>query len=256
MSLQTENATPIAKRRKNGVLSGLRSEDVALLAPHLQLLDLPRDHRLERRARTSDFVYFIERGVACAIVGESPGEGVEVGMIGREGFAGLAPVMGEVQSAYDTQMLAAGAAYRIPGAKMRDAMKARPSLQRAMHGYVYRFMLQAMRQAHVNARLCLDKRLVRWLLMMHDRVEGDDLQLTHDRLAALLGVRRAGVSVAAKKLERDGLISLHRGAIRIVERTRLEDACKDGYGPLDRQAMEMKTQAPFDRGPSGDSMPS
>jgi CRP-like cAMP-binding protein len=193
---------------------------------------------LERRGRACDFVYFMERGVACAIGDEPGAHGVEIGMIGREGFVGVSPVLDATHSPYDVQMLTAGAARRAPVALIREAMDESASLRHVISGYIHRLLLQAMREAQVNARATLEARLARWLLMMHDRVDGDELHLTHDRLAAMLGVRRAGVSVAAKKLERAGVILLHRGAIVIQNRKALEESSGGVYGGLDRQVRE------------------
>jgi CRP-like cAMP-binding protein len=235
---QAQLAPPSMMQTANAILSGLGPADTALLVPHIQLVELPRDHRPERRGRPSEFVYFLERGVACTLADEKAGHGVEVGMIGREGFVGICAVMGATPCAHDVQMLAAGAARRVPGSALRAAMDESATLRGAMLGYVYQFLLQAMREAQINARATLEARLARWLLMMHDRVDGDELQLTHDRLASMLGVRRAGVSVAAKKLERAGVIALHRGSIMIQDRKRLEESCGASYGAVDQHAAQ------------------
>ena len=213
------------------MLSALSDADQSLLTPYLQAVELPREQRLERRGRPAEFVYFIERGVACML---SDGHGVEVGMIGREGFVGVSAVLGATQCSHDVQVLAGGAARRVPASVMRAAMDDSQTLRKAMLGYVNQFMLMVMREAQINARVTLEARLARWLLMMHDRNEGDELRLTHDRLATMLGVRRAGVSVAAKKLERAGVMALHRGSIAIRSRDRLEECSAGAYGPQDR----------------------
>jgi CRP-like cAMP-binding protein len=225
----------------NAVLAALSTADMALLVPHLQTVDLARDHRLERRGRPPEFVYFLDRGVACKLGDEKASHGVEVGMIGREGFVGMAAVMGATPCVHDVQIIAAGAARRVPARALREAMDVSPALRQAILGYVYQFLLQAMRDAQVNALARLEARLARWLLMMHDRVDGEELHLTHDRLAKMLGVRRAGVSVAAKKLERGGIILLHRGAIIIQDRKRLEECCFGVYGAVDRPALQSGT---------------
>jgi CRP-like cAMP-binding protein len=223
---------------QNGILASLSSDDLALIAPDLQLVDLPRDQRLERAGRALDYVYFLERGFACMLTEEPGGLGVDIGMIGPEGFVGVSAALDATQSAHDVQMLAPGAARRAPASVLREAMNESASFRRAIRVYLHRFLLQVMREAQVNARATLDARLVRCLLMMHDRVEGDEIHLTHDRLATMLGVRRAGVSVAAKKLERAGTILLHRGAIIVQDRKRLEESAGGAYGPLDRPARE------------------
>ncbi len=222
---------------RNSILLALSDADSALLAPHLQLVELPREQRLERRGRVADHVYFIERGVACATAGDG---GVEVGMIGREGVVGVPTLLGAQLSPYDVQMITPGTARRTSVAAIRDAMNQSPSFRNAIGQYVLKLLLQVMREAQSNARATLDARVVRWLLMMHDRVDGDELHLTHERLAALLGVRRAGVSVAAKKLERTGVIALHRGAIVVRDRKRLEDGSAGAYITGDWETSETR----------------
>jgi len=222
---------------RNSVLATLNVDDAAWLTPHLQLVDLPREQPLERRGRVCDYIYFIERGVAYTIADGVRADGVEIGMIGREGFVGASAALGQTLSGHDVRTLVAGAARRAPASTVRELMDQSASFRKVVHGYVHSFLLQVMRAAQVNARATLEARLARWLLMMHDRVDGDDLQLTHDRLAAMLGVRRAGVSVAAKKLERAGIILLRRGSIVIQDRKRLEESSAGAYGAADWLAM-------------------
>lgn len=225
---------------QNSILASLSAADAGLLAPHFQLVDLPRDHRLERRGRPADYVYFLERGLACTLAEEGGGSGVEIGMVGREGCVGVSALLGAMHSPHNVQILAQGAARRIPVAALRDAMDERSTVRSAMMLYVHRLLLQSMREAQVNARATLEARLARWLLMMHDRADGDELHLTHDRLATMLGVRRAGVSVAAKKLERGGIIMLHRGSIVVCDRKKLEESSSGAYGALDKQMLEAR----------------
>ena len=219
--------------KSNSVLRALCAADFASLAPHLQAVDVQRDQRLEQRGRGCEFVYFIESGIACTLA-DDPKHGVEVGMTGREGFTGVPALLDARSSPYDVRMLTAGSAHRAPVAALKEAMRQSAELDRAVRAYVLRFMVQAMRQAQVNACVPLEPRLARWLLLMHDRTDGDELQLTHERLAALLGVRRAGVSVAAKKMEHAGLIVLHRGSILVRDRSRLEEASAGAYSSVDR----------------------
>jgi len=235
---QAQLETPARVITQNAVLAELGEDDLALIAPYLQLVELAREQRLERRGRPLEYVHFIERGIACGISDDLGGHGVEIGMIGREGVVGIQALLGGGCSPHDVQMLTPGAARRAPAARVREAMDDSASFRRAICSYVHNFLLQVMRAAQVNARATLESRLARWLLMMHDRVEGDELHVTHDKLASMLGVRRAGVSVAAKKLERSGVILLHRGAIMIQDRNALEENAHGAYGRADRNPPE------------------
>ncbi|HYD73987.1 MAG TPA: Crp/Fnr family transcriptional regulator [Candidatus Binatia bacterium] len=234
----TQVQTDTRANSQNAILAKLGGGDLALIAPHLQLVDLPRDQRLERRGRACEYVYFIERGLACTIADDIGGHGVEIGMIGREGFVGVSAMLDAAHSAHDVQMLAPGAARRAPAAAVRELLEESSVFRKVIQAYVHRLLLQVMREAQVNARATLEARLARWLLMMHDRVDGDELHLTHDRLATMLGVRRAGVSVAAKKLERGGIIMLHRGSIVVSDRKKLEESSAGTYSAFDKQVCE------------------
>lgn len=205
-----------------------------MLAPGLTLVDLTREQHLQRRGGAAEFVYFLEGGVACTFADDAGRHGVEIGMIGREGFAGVFAVLGATHNACDVYMQSPGAAHRISAAVLRAAMDESSALRQAMLDYVHEFLVHIMREAHINARATLEARLARLLLMMHDRLDGDELHLTHDRLASMLGVRRAGVSVAAKKLERGGVIALHRGSIMVRDRSKLEEGAGGVYGATDR----------------------
>jgi len=232
MLTQAQTEARAAVNSQNAVVASLAGNDLALIAPHLQLVEVPREHRLERRGRAAEFVYFIERGVACTMA--DGGHSVEIAMVGREGFVGVSAVLGATHSPHDVQMLSGGSARRAPISAIRELMEESSSFRKAIHQYANRLLLQVMREAHVNARAPLEARLARWLLMMHDRLDGDELHLTHDRLAAMLGVRRAGVSVAAKKLERGGIVMLHRGTIAVCDRTKLEESSAGWYSAFDR----------------------
>jgi CRP-like cAMP-binding protein len=130
----------------------------------------------------------------------------------------------------ETMVQSAGAAMRLPGKSLRKMMAASESFTATLLRYVNVFMVQGSQTALANGRGRLDERLARWLLMWHDRVLEDDLLITHEFLALLLGVRRQGVTVALHDLEGKGLIRSARSHIRILDRDGLQEAANGFYG--------------------------
>ena len=130
--------------------------------------------------------------------------------------------MGYQRASHDTYVQAAGKTQRIRAAKLREADERSNTLHRAMLRYAHAYLLQTTATALANGRSKIEKRLARWLLMADDRIDGDQLPLTHEFLSLMLGVRRPGVTMALQALERTRLISRKRGNILILNRKGLE----------------------------------
>jgi CRP-like cAMP-binding protein len=214
----------------NRILARLDAGDARLLTPHLQPVDLPVLRQLERRDRRTDFVYFIDSGFASVVADGGSSRSVEVGLIGREGMTGLAMLMGSDRSPNDTYMQAGGSGRRIAVAKLQEAIEKSVSLQRTLLQWCHIFVIQTGQTALTNARSKIEDRLARWLLMAHDRLDSDRIELTHEFLSTMLGVRRAGVTVAIRLLENRGLIQAKRRGIFVVDRVGLKQASNGGYG--------------------------
>ena len=151
-------------------------------------------------------------------------------MIGREGMTGLAIVLGTDRTPNETYVQNAGAGHRMPATSLRTAIAQSASLQQLLLLYAHTFMIQATHTAKANARNTLEERLARWLLMAHDRLENDDLVITHEFLSIMLGVRRPGVTIAISLLEKRGLLASHRGVITIYDRAGLRQTANGAYG--------------------------
>jgi CRP-like cAMP-binding protein len=156
-------------------------------------------------------IYFMEAGFASVVAVQAKETKVEVGLIGREGMTGLSIVFGDHKTPHETYMQAAGHGQRINATKLRKATEASPSLLGLFLKFAQAFMVQTAHTAIANARAKIDVRLARWILMAHDRLDGNKLPLTHEFLSLMLGVRRAGVTETLHALESQGLIVL-RGA--------------------------------------------
>jgi CRP-like cAMP-binding protein len=173
--------------------------------------------------------YFLEQGLASVIAIGNNGHRMEVGIIGREGMTGLSVVTGHDRSPNETFIQVQGTGSRIRG-KLREGMQKSRSLHGTLLNYVHAFMIQTAHTALSNGAATVEQRLARWLLMAQDRLGGDEIPLTHEFLSLMLGVRRAGVTVALNQLDRKGFIRLLRGRIQIVDRDGLIGSANGSYG--------------------------
>jgi CRP-like cAMP-binding protein len=204
--------------------------DLASLLPHLQLVAMPLLMEMERPNRRIETVYFMEAGIASVVAVRPDKTKVEVGLIGPEGMSGTAVILGGDQSPHSTYIQAAGEGRRIAADELREAMKASESLRTMLLKFVQVFMVQTAHTAIANARAHIDQRLARWLLMAHDRTGDNTLPLTHEFLSLMLGVRRAGVTMALQSLKRQKLIDSGRNQIVILNRKGIERAAGGSYG--------------------------
>jgi len=175
-------------------------------------------------------IYFVEDGMVSVVGTTEPNHRIEVGMIGFEGMTGTAVLLGEDRSANESVVQSAGEAFRISTLDLRVAMLQHPRLAALFQRYTNVFMTQCSQTAVANGRGLLGERLARWILMWHDRAAQDGLVVTHEFLALLLGVRRAGVTVALHILEGESLIKASRTLIKVLDRNGLKAAAKGFYG--------------------------
>ncbi len=183
-----------SKPQRNLLLARLAPKDLEALRPHLVALDLPLRFALEKPGRAIENVFFPETGIASVVAIQSNDTRVEVGLIGCEGMSGVAVILGNHQSPNETYMQVAGDGQRIATETLRAIAAKNPGMQKIFLKYVQAFMTQTTHTAICNARNHLDERLARWILMAHDRVARTTIPLTHEFLALMLGVRRAGVT--------------------------------------------------------------
>jgi CRP-like cAMP-binding protein len=169
-------------------------------------------------------VWFVREGVGSMIATEQEGGSVEVGTIGCEGFVGLPVLHGVDSMPYRVIVQIAGDAWRMSADAFRRAIDARAPFRHICLRFAQYFSDQVAQSVACNRLHTLEERCARWLLMTHDRVIGDQYELTQEFLALMLGVRRAGVSVAMGVLQREGIVNYVRGRVSIIDRPRLEEA--------------------------------
>jgi CRP-like cAMP-binding protein len=215
---------------RNKLLRALRGDNLELLMPHLSPIKLATRDEIEAPNKSIKAIVFPESGIVSVVARGSHRKQLEVGLIGCEGMTGLTVVMGNDRSPHQVYVQVPGAGQQIASDDLREAMRESPSIRDTMLHFAQSFLIQATHTALSNGSAKLEERLARWLLMAHDRIDGDELPLIHDFLALMLGVRRPGVTLAIHSLEGRGVIEHSRGIIKVIDRKGLEAIANACYG--------------------------
>jgi CRP-like cAMP-binding protein len=211
---------------QNKILAALPREDYERLAGTFEPISRALGDVLFRPGEVLSHVFFPTSCVVSLLTQLEDGRGLEVGLVGREGLAGVAPLLGVDHEMKVANVQAAGEAVRMKVSTLREEFARGGAMRDLLMGYVHALMVQISQSAACTALHHVEGRLARWLLMFQDRVETDELHLTHEFMANMLGIRRAGVSEVAYKLQERGLINYQRGRILILDRKALEEfAC-------------------------------
>lgn len=217
----------------NLLISSMQESDAASLKPFLVRVALGHREVLAEADVPMEYVYFLEDGVASVVNTFEDGSESESGVFGLEGTS---VVLGVNQAPTRIYMQVDGThALRIKVGDMLNAIRDIPAFSVILQHYTQVSAIQAGNTAAVNARFEIRRRLARWLLMCHDRVSGDRLNLTHESLSIMLGVRRSGVTVAMQAIEKMGLIQTERGLLDIVNRAGLERLAGSAYGTTEKE---------------------
>ncbi|HSD96713.1 MAG TPA: Crp/Fnr family transcriptional regulator [Sulfuricaulis sp.] len=211
-------------RATNSVLRALSPVDNKRLLAHSEQVDLTYGDILCEPGKQIRYVYFPNDGIISLLTPLDGHDSAEVGLVGREGMAGMALFLGVSVSPVRMLVQGTGTATRMKAVSFRKELKRNPVLQLELGHYLYAFMAQVTQTAACNRHHQLGERLARWLLMTHDRVQSNEYHLTQEFLAHMLGVRRVGVTRAAGLLQDKKLISYRRGNITILNRKGLERA--------------------------------
>jgi CRP-like cAMP-binding protein len=217
---------------RNRILRSLPEQDLALLQPLASPINLNFRPRLQSANRRVKDVYFLDSGMASVVaVAQGSGSQTEVGLIGCEGFVGLPIVLRAERSPCEIFIQVEGrgvcmSAYDFCSSPLQKS----EALQDAALRFAHVFGVQMAYTALANAHGKVEERLARWLLMAQDRIADDELLLTHEFLALMLGVRRAGVTVALQHFVQSGLIETARGCVVIKDRDGLEESANGLYG--------------------------
>lgn len=220
----------------NHLLATLSPGDIDKLRPHLQRIALPQGRTLHKAHAPIDHVYFPELGVVSLVKPLKDGTTIEVGLMGREGMTGAMVLIGADSTPLEAVAQMPGSAWRLPTSSLQETIDRHAEFRDALLRFARALLLQIYQSAACNGRHTLEQRLARWLLMVHDRVDSDELPLKHEFVAVLLGIRRAGVSVAFTGFKTAGLVAARHGCIVVLDRRGLETAACECYQAIIEQS--------------------
>jgi CRP-like cAMP-binding protein len=228
-------AGPAQTDVQNWLLRALPREAFSLVGPHLRQIETPKGMTVFEPDQPLRQGFFFESGLGSVIVEVASGQAVEIGLYGVDGFGGIPLILRSGQSPHRLEMQIGGSAWIMPADAFESVLGISLHFRTTMLRYVQFFMLQSGQTCLSNALRPIEERLARWLLMSHDRLPDDEVPLTHDYLAIMLGASRTTVTFALGGLAQRGAIRTARGMVAITDRPLLERIVGDGYGLPERE---------------------
>jgi CRP-like cAMP-binding protein len=220
------------KQVTNKVLLATPDNEFELMRPDLAYIDLPGHLSLHEPTQNIEFAYFPNRGMVSQVVVTKDGRTVEVGVVGNEGYVGAGLAVGLSRSSVREIIQVAGDGFRVMGNALERILRTAPQFQVILNRHTGLQGMQVAQTAACNRLHDIQQRLSRWLLMTQDRVKLGVLPITHDFIATMMGTDRSTVSLAAGVLQKKGIIDYVRGAVKIVNRRKLEKSACECYGVI------------------------
>ena len=227
-----ERTNAAGKPVSNLILLSISDSDYISLRPHLEYVSLPNHLVLHEAGEKLEFAYFPNRGLISLVVVMKDGRRAEAGIVGNEGFTGTLAAVGLSRSPPQAVVQITGDGFRVEVGALQNTLESAPQLQLMLTRYAAIRGMQVAQTAACNRLHDTEQRLARWLLMTQDRVDSGSLHITHDFLATMLGTNRPTVSLAAGVLQRKELIEYTPGAVKIMNRKKLEHAACECYGVI------------------------
>ena len=242
--MKEQNPAKVVNRKvANSLLAGLPSKNYQRLLSGLELVELKFGEVLYESGQKIRYVYFPGNSLVSLLTVVDGRMALEVGMVGREGLVGLPLALGADVSPVRALVQGGGMAMRMTSARFAKEIRRSPQLQQGVNRYANALMAQVSQTAACNRFHVVVARLARWLLMTRDRVRSGEFRLTHEFLAHMLGVRRVGVTTAARTLQARKLIDYNRGQIRILDHKGLEAAACECYSLVNAKGNGANTPA-------------
>jgi len=227
--------------QQNRLLGALSAEERDRLYPHLRLVPLPLGKVLYESGDVMRHVYFPTNSIVSLLYVLADGASAELSVVGNEGLIGVALFMGGETTPSRAIVQSAGHAYRLIGQQLKDEFHRNGELQLLLLRYTQALITQMAQTAVCNRHHSVDQQLCRWLLLSLDRLSSNQLTMTQELIAHMLGVRREGVTEAAGKLHKLGVIEYRRGKITVLDRPRLEQLCCECYAVVKKETDRLLT---------------
>lgn len=208
--------------KQNLILAALPAQDYERMLPDLELVPMPLGWTMSESGDHVNFLHFPTTGIVSLIYDLENGSKSEIALVGNEGMVGISIFMGGDSMPSSTEVQSAGSAYRLSRKVMKREFALGGQLQHLALLYTQALISQTAQTAVCNQHHSLDQQLCRWLLMSLDRLHENELVITQELIANLLGVRRESITEAAGKLQKDGLITYSRGLIKVLDRPKIE----------------------------------
>jgi len=221
--------------RANHLLAVLPEVEWARLAPQLVLVDLPLGTVIYESGDRLDHVYFPTTSIISLLYVMENGASAEIAIVGNEGIVGIALFMGGETTPSRAIVQSAGSAYRLSTVAMKEEFNRAGPTQRLLLRYTQALITQMAQTAVCNRHHSVEQQLCRWLLLSIDRLPTNELRMTQELIANMLGVRRSGVTEAALKLQNAGLIRYRHGHIEVLDRPGLELRVCECYAVVKRE---------------------
>lgn len=219
----------------NHLLAALPEEVQQRLFAHLEPVSLTLGEVVYESGGALRHVYFPTDSIVSLLYVMESGASAEIAVVGNEGLIGVAVFMGGESTPSRAVVQSAGQAFRLPGQRLKDEFNRHGELLQLMLRYTQALITQMSQTAVCNRHHSIDQQLCRWLLLSLDRLPGNELVMTQELIANMLGVRREGVTDAAGKLQRLGVIEYSRGHITVLDRAKLERLSCECYGVVRRE---------------------
>jgi CRP-like cAMP-binding protein len=224
---------------RNQILLAIPDDEFQPLRQDLQYVELPQRLVLHEPKQKLEFVYFLNSGMVSLVFRTKTGESVEVGVLGNEGFTPIPLAAGLRSSPHQAIMQISGDGFRVNAAALESTLPASSRLFAALNRYAALHGMQVAQTAGCNRLHDLEQRLSRWLLLTQDRVGSGLLRITHDFLATMLGTDRPSVSLAAGALQKKKIIEYTHGAVKVLNRKKLECTACECYSAIQQFDGEM-----------------
>jgi CRP-like cAMP-binding protein len=221
---------------QNYLLAALTAAEQERLYPHLQLVPMPLGKVLYESGDVLHHVYFPTNCIVSLLYVLADGASAEISVVGNEGLIGIALFMGGDTTPSRAIVQSAGSAFRLNGQLLKDEFHRNGEAQLMLLRYTQSLITQMAQTAVCNRHHSVDQQLCRWLLLSLDRLASNQLVMTQELIANMLGVRREGVTEAAGKLDKQGVIRYARGRITVLDRPKLEELCCECYAVVKKES--------------------
>jgi CRP-like cAMP-binding protein len=234
---------PVHDPQQNHLLSAFSPAERHRIYPHLQLVPMPLGKVLYESGDVMRHVYFPTDSIVSMLYVLANGASAEISVVGNEGLIGIALFMGGETTPSRAIVQSAGFAYRLIGQQLKDEFHRSGEMQLLLLRYTQALITQMAQTAVCNRHHSVDQQLCRWLLLSLDRLASNELIMTQELIANMLGVRREGVTEAAGKLDKLGVISYARGRITVLDRPKLEQLCCECYAVVKKESDRLLPRA-------------